>query len=317
MNKIKNLLKGILLGILLCTSLIGCTDKEKDAYKAYTEMNKAGVIDLQGMDYYDVYNEMSDKDKETFCNIVLDLYNDVYLESFDDGKFYKELYEQNLYIYTMEYDDLKKFFYDNYEKEDDSITQSDSKYTKADLYQEFIYDGFGNGSNSTIMIGGFKTYNNKYVHMNRGSDYNFCDCLGNCYTELSEDRTYNEHYGAHMDSEGHGRISLSSICQLIESAVFNQLDSYSINIECFDCGNVTNIDKPGYEFYNTQHVCENCNSENIFGRINGLDIRYSSWDSMKTFTGDYDVIVNFNNSTKIYELLDEEVMENDIDLTLL
>ena len=39
----------------------------------------------------------------------------------------------------MEYDDLKKFFYDNYEKEDDSITQSDSKYTKADLYQEFIY----------------------------------------------------------------------------------------------------------------------------------------------------------------------------------
>ena len=119
-----------------------------------------------------------------------------------------------------------------------------------------------------------------------------------------------------MDSEGHGRISLSSICQLIESAVFNQLDSYSINIECFDCGHVTNIDKPGYEFYNTQHVCENCNSENIFGRINGLDISYSSWDSMKTFTGDYDVIVNFNNSTKIYELLDEEVSENDIDLTL-
>ena len=317
MNKIKNVLKGILLGVLLCIGLFGCTDKENDAYKAYTEMNKAGIIDLQGMSYYDVYDQMSDKDKEIFCNIVLDLYNDVYLESFDDGIFHKELYEQNLYIYTMEYDDLKKFFYDNYEKEDVSITPSGSKYTKADLYQEFNYDGFGNSSGLTIMIGGFKTYDDKYVPISRGGDYSFCDCLGNCYTDFSEDRTYNEHYGAHIDSDGHDRISLSSICELIESAVFNQLDSYSINIECFDCGYISSINKPGYEFYNTHHVCENCNSENIFGRINGLDIRYSSWDSMKTFTGDYDVIINFNNSIKIYELLDEAVLENNIDLTLL
>ena len=328
MNKIKNLLKGILLGAILCMALVGCTNTEKSAYDAYKEMNKAGVIDLQGMEFKDVYEQMPEKDREIFCNILLDLYNDVYLESFENGEFSRYLYDINLYIYTMEYDDLKQFMYEKYEKEyekENGVEISEPKFTKADLYQEFTLDSLWNFSNATIMIGGFKTYEGKYVPASRGGYYYFCDCLGNCYTEstecdsmFSEDVTYNEHYGAHREDEGHGRISLSSICQLIESAVINQLDSYSINIECFDCGHITSIDKPGYEFYNTQHICENCNSENIFGRINGLVIDSNSWIHIsKPFTGDYDVIINFNNSTKIYELLDEEVLENNIDTTLL
>ena len=316
MNKINNLLKGILLGAILCMALVGCTNTEKSAYDAYKEMNKAGVIDLQGMDFKDVYEQMPEKDREIFCNIVLDLYNEVYLESFENGEFNRDLYDTNLYIFTMEYDDLKQFTYENYEKEND-VEISEPKFTNADLYQEFTYHGFGLTSDISIMIGGFKTYEGKYVPVSRGGDYDFCDCLGNCYTYFSEDRTYNEHYGAHIDSDGHGRISLSKICEIIETAVNNQVDSYSVNIECYDCGHTTYIDNPGYDFYNVHHTCENCNSENIFGRINGLEIEYNSWDSVKTFTGDYDVIINFNNSTKIYELLDEEVLEKNIDTTLL
>ena len=316
MNKINNLLKGILLGAILCMALVGCTNTEKSAYDAYKEMNKAGVIDLQGMEFKDVYEQMPEKDREIFCNIVLDLYNEVYLESFENGEFNRDLYDTNLYIFTMEYDDLKQFTYENYEKEND-VEISEPKFTNADLYQEFTYHGFGLTSDISIMIGGFKTYEGKYVPVSRGGDYNFCDCLGNCYTYFSEDRTYNEHYGTHIDSDGHGRISLSKICEIIETAVNNQVDSYSVNIECYDCSHTTYIDNPGYDFYNVHHTCENCNSENIFGRINGLEIEYNSWDSVKTFTGDYDVIINFNNSTKIYELLDEEVLEKNIDTTLL
>lgn len=316
MNKINNLLKGILLGAILCMALVGCTNTEKSAYDAYKEMNKAGVIDLQGMEFKDVYEQMPEKDREIFCNIVLDLYNEVYLESFENGEFNRDLYDTNLYIFTMEYDDLKQFTYENYEKEND-VEISEPKFTNADLYQEFTYHGFGLTSDISIMIGGFKTYEGKYVPVSTGGDYDFCDCLGNCYTYFSEDRTYNEHYGAHIDSDGHGRISLSKICEIIETAVNNQVDSYSVNIECYDCGHTTYIDNPGYDFYNVHHTCEKCNSENIFGRINGLEIEYNSWDSVKTFTGDYDVIINFNNSTKIYELLDEEVLEKNIDTTLL
>ena len=321
MNKIKNLLKGILLGAILCMALVGCTNTEKSAYDAYKEMNKAGVIDLQGMEFKDVYEQMPEKDREIFCNILLDLYNDVYLESFENGEFNRDLYDINLYIFTMGYDDLKEFCYDNYEKEYEKENDgeiSEPKFTKADLYEEFINEGFGITSDIRMMIGGFKTYEGKYIPMSVGRDYYFCDCSDNCYTNMSEDRTYNEQYSAHRVDEGHNVISLSSVCESIVLAVGHQSDSYSINIECFDCGHITSIDKPGYEFYNVHHTCENCNSENIFGRINGLETEVISWLYMsKPFTGDYDVIINFNNSTKIYELLDEEVLENNIDTTLL
>ena len=60
--------------------------------------------------------QMPEKDREIFCNIVLDLYNEVYLESFENGEFNRDLYDTNLYIFTMEYDDLKQFTYENYEK---------------------------------------------------------------------------------------------------------------------------------------------------------------------------------------------------------
>ena len=247
-------------------------------------------------------------------------------------EFNETLYVMNMLSYTSEYDDFKEFCYDKYEKEDSSTLFDEPKYTKADLYQEFTYEGFGITSDITMMIGGFKTYEGKYIPMDVGSYYSYCDCLGNCYTMYTEcttmftdDEPYNEHYGAHESSDGHNNTSLSSICESIETAVSFQADSYNINIECIDCGYTTSISQPGnnpdegiyYDFYNVHHTCENCNSENIFGRINGLEIKYNSWDSVKTFTGDYDVIINFNNSTKIYELLDEEVLEKNIDTTLL